>query len=1104
MTEAPGQLAEACPSEATLERALRSDTATGGAAVREHVAGCRACERRARVIRENLAFMKGVLAELGDLAVPQLVEPKDVASLPGYRLVRLIARGGQGSVYEGVQESTKRRVAIKVLAPDDDSTSGRGRRRIEREAEIAAGLRHPNIVTVYHSSALSDGRYALAMEYVDGSSIDEWARAIDEESRAATRERQREAVRTKVRAVAAVCEAVHHAHLNGVIHRDLKPANVLMTREGLPRVVDFGIARRPGLDDRVTRAGGFAGTLACASPEQVSGEEDAVDARSDIYSLGLMLYGVLTARRPYDTDGSLTGTIKNITSAPPEPLGMIEPGGQPAGGELESIITKALAKDRRERYQSAEAFRADLAAWLEGRAVAARSASAWYAFRKLASRHRTAAIVATAFVVVLVAFASAMAWSARRLDVQRGLLADSLSSSTIQRGRLLGLTGENARAEQLLWPEFLRDGGEAAIDDPGLLVTSPPDRLAAAWALTEFYSRHPALLALPGLGESIHAVFDADGRSVRVVERNGAFRRVSLPDGTVLESRPAVLAAPGVGSVVNDDDTEFFLGDAEGHVAVDLRTGAHLRIPGLAAGEMPTASSATRIITSASAGPIVLRDRETLRPVRTIENSNPGVLMARPSMTRDGACFYTSTANRVLRISAADGHEDVVYTLPPDVWEESLRPGIRGIRISPDGSRFAAIFLSRVAIFNSNNPGATPAVILPHRGPVSDVRYSRDGKRVLTWGIERNFRVWDAESGRLIRTLESARTVYGDASLSPDGREIALCDETGTLRVIEVDRRGWFTQITGPRGSVQSVRVSPDGTMFAAASSDGSVRAWRLADRTPLWSAEFGSDSQTALCFSTDGRRIFVGSESGRLNVLSTSDGSRLAPERLIARANQLHASPDGRLLALTSADWAIRLVSTETGSVEATLAGHTARPGEAVFSSDGRRLASIGMDGQIILWDVGRQAVIASAKLPHGSRAAVFSPDGRTIATGSDDWSIRILDATSLDVLRVITGVKQHVFGLRFHPAGNLLISACRDNTVQAWDVRTGREVAQLEGHADMVLSLDLSPDGRTLVTSGTDQTVGVWDLDYYRRHLKGNAPGWRGRADEDNAKTR
>ena len=266
-----------CLPLAEMERMMAAGELPGE--VKRHIAGCAACAEQERLIRENMEFMRGFAGEIGEAALGAARSAPAADVMPGYRLVREIARGGQGIVYEATQTETKRRVAVKMIEPGDKT--GRGRKRIEREAEIAAGLRHPNIVTVYDSAALPDGRYALAMEYIEGVRIDEWAKRVDERA-GEDRDARREAVRKKLRAVVAVCDAVQYAHQNGVIHRDLKPANVLVGEEGVPRVVDFGIARRMAPDETLTRAGAFAGTLAYASPEQVSGTSESVDTRTDI------------------------------------------------------------------------------------------------------------------------------------------------------------------------------------------------------------------------------------------------------------------------------------------------------------------------------------------------------------------------------------------------------------------------------------------------------------------------------------------------------------------------------------------------------------------------------------------------------------------------------------------------------------------------------------------------------------------------------------------------------------------------------------------------------------------------------------------------------
>lgn len=478
--------------------------------------------------------MRDMLERLGPEALSSAARPlPSPASVPGYQLVRELARGGQGAVYEAVQLDTRRRVALKVIETDAPGRSAR--RRLEREAELAASLRHPAIVSVYHVQPMSDGRLALAMEYVDGVTLDEWASKMDAEAGPGLAA-HRQAVRLKVRALAAVCEAVHHAHVNGVIHRDLKPANVLVTPSGAVRVVDFGIARRVSPTTQVTRTGSFAGTLAYASPEQVSGKPDAVDIRTDVYSLGLMLYELLAGRRPYETDGSLTGAVANIVSLTPPPLSRLQPGDQPAGAELEAIVARSLAKDPAERYQSAAALQADLENWLAGRAVEARQHSTVYVLRKLAARHRVGFAAALGLLILLTAFAAAMTWSSRRLAHQRTLLAHALSSSTIERGRSVGRSGENARAEALLWPELLRAGGDPA--DPDLLFHSNPLATQAAWALAELYSRHPSVLHTAALQGGQPVRFEPGDHAVRLLRSDGAAEVRDARTGRLLQLTP--------------------------------------------------------------------------------------------------------------------------------------------------------------------------------------------------------------------------------------------------------------------------------------------------------------------------------------------------------------------------------------------------------------------------------------------------------------------------------------------------------------------------------------------------------------------------------------
>jgi tetratricopeptide (TPR) repeat protein len=299
-------------------------------------------------------------------------------------------------VYKGLQEATSRPVAIKVLSAGEGAT-GTQRLRAQREAEIAASLSHPNIVAVYESRALHDGRIAIVMEFVDGVPLDQW---IVPGETPQTRQR---AVLT---AFVAIAQAVHHSHLNGVIHRDLKPDNILITSAGRPVVLDFGIARLR--EQRTTSTGEFAGTPAYASPEQVSGQPDRVDALTDIYSLGVLLYKLLCGVLPYELSGSIFDLARTIQETAPIPPRVRD---ATLSADLDAIICKAIEKDKQLRYQSAASFSRDLQRYLSGEPVDARSGSGWYLMRKAYTANRGLFLQVSAALLLLVGAGVVIGWS---------------------------------------------------------------------------------------------------------------------------------------------------------------------------------------------------------------------------------------------------------------------------------------------------------------------------------------------------------------------------------------------------------------------------------------------------------------------------------------------------------------------------------------------------------------------------------------------------------------------------------------------------------------------------------------------------------------------
>lgn len=383
-----GERSEHCPPPERLEEfAALNEGGDGDSAVRVHVAGCAVCAGELERIRRNndllARYVTPSLAEGGEVTG---VVPAD--AIPGYRLTREVHRGGQGVVYEAVQESTQRRVAVKVMREGPFAGAG-DKARFDREVQILAQLHHPNIVTI-HDSGQSGGHFYFVMDYIEGSPLDAHVRA------------RRLSIAERLSLLARVCEAVNTAHLLGIVHRDLKPGNILIDGEGAPHILDFGLAKVASADaaGAMTVTGQFVGSVPWASPEQAEGMPGRIDVRTDVYSLGVVLYQLLTERFPYDVTGSLPEVLERIRRAEPARPSTVR---RALNDELDTIALMCLHKEAGRRYATAGALGEDIRRYLAGEPIAAKRDSYFYVLRKQMQRYRVPLAVAGVFVVLLVA-----------------------------------------------------------------------------------------------------------------------------------------------------------------------------------------------------------------------------------------------------------------------------------------------------------------------------------------------------------------------------------------------------------------------------------------------------------------------------------------------------------------------------------------------------------------------------------------------------------------------------------------------------------------------------------------------------------------------------
>jgi tetratricopeptide (TPR) repeat protein/predicted Ser/Thr protein kinase len=344
---------------------------------------------------------------------------------PGYDVVRELHRGGQGVVYQAIQKSTKRKVAIKVMR-EGPFAGPRDRSRFEREVQILGQLDHPGIVRI-HESGTAAGNFFYVMDYISGQALDAYT-AGDGRSIDAT-----------LRLFVKICQAVNAAHLRGVIHRDLKPSNIRIDSAGEPHVLDFGLAKlatQPLTDESQPRVmsltGQFIGSLPWASPEQAEGSPEKIDTRTDVYSLGVILYQMLTGEFPYPVTGNMREVLDNILTAEPARPRTIRPQ---IDDEVETLVLKCLRKERERRYQTAGELARDVLQYLAGEPIDAKRDSAWYMLRKSVARYRVPAAVSGAFLALIVVFGVTMTLmyqhadrQARRAELYADFLENTLAA----------------------------------------------------------------------------------------------------------------------------------------------------------------------------------------------------------------------------------------------------------------------------------------------------------------------------------------------------------------------------------------------------------------------------------------------------------------------------------------------------------------------------------------------------------------------------------------------------------------------------------------------------------------------------------------------------
>ena len=992
------------------------------------------------------------------------------ATVGRYKLLERIGEGGFGVVYMAEQQRpVRRKVALKVIKPGLDTRQVIARFEAERQA--LALMDHENIARVLDAGATDAGRPYFVMELVYGVPVTEYC------------DRNNLPTRQRLELFVQVCRAVQHAHTKGVIHRDIKPTNVLVTlHEGVavPKVIDFGVAKATGqqLTDKTlfTNFQQMVGTPLYMSPEQAEMTGIDVDTRSDVYSLGVVLYELLTGTTPLDKERLKSAAFDEVRriireEEPPRPstrLGTmgeqarrtvsarrrIDPRrlGQLVRGELDWIVMKALEKERDRRYETASGLARDVERYLNDEPILARSPSATYRFRKFVRRNRSAVTAAVALLLVLCL----------------GLVGTSLGLVRARTEALLARSAESLATKE-------RDGANAARQREAE-ARLDEQRLNFRMA----FDRGLALCDQGQVGSGMLWL----ARALKLAPRDEPVERVIRANLTAwrreLHTLEAIYPYPqGASTVtVSPDDRVVLTGAIDGAVHLwDRRTGRGRLIGRHDAEvhEVVFSPDGDTFVTASVDKTARLWKTSSGEPVRDFKHDSAvwGALF-----TQDGR-IITSDSDGEIQVWNPDTEN------PLEAWRAS-HGSVHAIALSPDGRQIlgacdddGAVLLwdlqtrAVIARFDGHT-GRIPTVAFV--GPKRIASGDTDGKVFLWTWPDGEGTVDGARVGEVWRHRGGVHRVR----VSHDGGYLLTASYDNSAQLLS-SRTGEPNGVPFEhKGGIKCVAFSRDGIILTACEDDG-AREWRPAPG-PLLRMPFvreGAAEQTL--YSADAKYVLIRRgtiASIRRSLTGEQVGTPFEPG---GGVHSFAVSADESKVMTGGSNGDVQFWQAATGSPFGESFKHRGGAWAVAMNPGGERAVSGGLDGGVTLWDAaaGRPLRTLPALQNASIRGAAISFDGSRVAVGTANKLAWVVGTAVGDVPRELKGHNGSVTTVAFSRDGKYVATGSWDMTVIVWDAETGLPRSKPMRHGGPFwYAVAFSADGRSVVAGCDDRTARVWDI--------------------------
>lgn len=941
-----------------------------------------------------------------------------------------IGRGGIGRVLRATDTHLGRAIAVKELLLRDDA-SPITKQRFLREARITGQLEHPNIVPVHELGRREDGTLYYTMKLVRGGTL---ADALDACSSLEERLRYLDAVLD-------LCHAMAYAHARGVVHRDIKPENLMLGEFGETLVLDWGLAKARGTaelqDEELARAaellqqasgshtlaGQVLGTPAYMPPEQASGDIDRIDERSDVWSLGAVLFEVLTGQPPFTGESAYNILFKVIQDEVPNVLSLC-PDAPP---ELVAVVGKALTRNREDRYPNAGALAEELEAFLTGSRVGAYTYSSWELIKRFIERNKTLSIALAVGLVVLVASSIAIFYAYQNAESAR-VRAESAQAAEAQ-ARQTAVAAQDAERAQRLKAE---SSEQQALDNE----RQAHQHLAHAYinkALQREAEADHASALLYAAAAVHHAPVVEGGPFAwpdpqQMTSDDSAHERARLQSALYAPTLHAWLSLETALPLTTEVTALAFLEDGR---LITTSTDRQLRIWNAGQVEQQWRLDFYAHSLHVHSGAIYVAGRPSSVARYTPGRDAPEAL---PPFPEPLAAVALSPNGTLL---AASGQRGGFWVL--DLRDGTLRdtvqlPRANALAFHPTRPLVAlGIRNGRVLVYDLESQSFIHR-LFRHSGSVHDVAWSHDGTLLATGSVDRTLQIW-SEQGEHLREIEN----------------------TDLLR---------------------DLAFSPTQPLLAGASPHAShlwdPRTGRLVETLPL--------ELEQVAFSPDGRQLATGSDAhlGLWTVQPPAAQSLVGHDETVVA---LAFAPDYTQLASGGEDQTVRLWNRQSGEYR-ILGRHELFVWGLAFSPDGSRLASIGADQVLKLWDTRAATLLAEATVTEGTLpglhpwSVAFSPDGRHLVTNSLDRTVHVYSVPSLERELVLGGLGQLVTSVAISKDGSRIAAGSSRGDVALWSWPEGQRVRLFQAHDALISGLAFSPDGTRLATSSADTRVKLWSL--------------------------